>query len=185
MADPNPFSDRLREPLNETTRRTRRNLLAAATVGVVITKVGLVPSKISAFGIGFSQANQKSLLILLIFVIVYFLVTFITYVSSELVAWQIAFRSDELKKLKNADDDYDVWSSDKKEMYIMERARKTYRMARPTFYLRIFIELIVPILFSIYAAIILWNTQISNDKTVFQNGQTYNGQVLSKTDQEK
>ncbi|MBM9606244.1 hypothetical protein [Desulfopila inferna] len=96
MPESNPFSERLREPLNETTRRTRRNLLAAAVIGIVITKVGLVPSKISAFGIKFTQANQKSLLVLLSLIIIYFLIIFIVYVSSELVAWQIAFRSKEL-----------------------------------------------------------------------------------------
>lgn len=82
MSNSNPFSDRLRGPLNETTRKARRNLLAAAVVGVVIAKVGLVSTKISAFGVDFTSANQESLLLLLACAIVCFGVTFVVYLYS-------------------------------------------------------------------------------------------------------
>tara|TARA_B100000780_G_C21014483_1_gene406360 strand:+ start:304 stop:522 length:219 start_codon:yes stop_codon:yes gene_type:complete len=72
MSEPNFIIERLREPFNETTRKTRRNLLVSSLIGVAISKIGLVPEKISAFGIDFSKSNQSALLTLLIFIVSYF-----------------------------------------------------------------------------------------------------------------
>lgn len=158
MGTSNPFSDRLREPFNETTRKTRRNLLAASVLGVVIAKVGLIPSKISAFGIDFTAANQQSLVLLLAFAIAYFGLAFIVYLYSELVAWQIVFRSQELEQLKEESHRRRDSLPDE-EKWFHDRARFTYIQARPTFFIRIFVELVVPVGFAIYAAISLVTTE--------------------------
>lgn len=161
MSNSNPFSDRLREPLNETTRKSRRNLLAAAVVGVVIAKVGLVPTKISAFGVDFTSANQESLLLLLACAIGYFGVTFVVYLYSELIAWQLVFRSKELEQLKE-EAEREVRSRDSDiERFFHKRTRKTYFQARPAFFVRIFVELVIPIVFAIYSAVALLNTESS------------------------
>lgn len=161
MSNSNPFSDRLREPLNETTRKARRNLLAAAVVGVVIAKVGLVPTKISAFGVDFTSANQKSLLLLLACAIGYFGVTFVVYLYSELIAWQLVFRSKELEQLKEEAEREVRGRDSDMERFFRERTRITYFQARPAFFVRIFVELVIPIIFAIYSAVALLNTEPS------------------------
>ncbi|MBC5831559.1 hypothetical protein [Vibrio metschnikovii] len=162
MSSSNPFSDRLREPLNETTRKARRNLLAAAVVGVVIAKVGLVPTKISAFGVDFTSANQESLLLLLACAIGYFSITFVVYLYSELIAWQLVFRSKEMEQLKEeANRNIRERDSDM-EMYFHDRTRRTYFQAKPAFFLRIFVELVVPLVFAGYSALALLNTEPSS-----------------------
>lgn len=159
MSTTNPFSDRLREPLNETTRKTRRNLLAASVIGVVISKVGLVPAKISAFGIEFTSANQESLILLLAFSIAYFGITFVVYLYSELIAWQLVFRSKELENLKEEAKRDASGLRDDRERFYNEKARHTYFQARPTFFIRIFVELAIPIIFAIYSGIALLETK--------------------------
>ena len=68
-----PLEIQLRDPLSKETRLERRNLLGASAIGIVIVKTGLVPSKISALGIEFSQTDQRSLLLAIAAVISYFL----------------------------------------------------------------------------------------------------------------
>jgi len=53
----------------------------------------LIPSKISALGIEFSQTDQKSLLSMIALVVLYFLVAFALYASSDFIAWRFAFRA--------------------------------------------------------------------------------------------
>jgi hypothetical protein len=50
LNEPNPV-DYLIDPLNEITRKERRNSLIASTLGVLVAKASLVPSKFSALGI--------------------------------------------------------------------------------------------------------------------------------------
>ena len=156
MAETNHFTERLREPLNDTTRKTRRNLLASAVVGVVITRVGLVPEKISAFGIEFTSANQQALIALLIAIILYFSVSFFVYVYSELTAWQIVFTSQEIEALKDENiKKFQSFASygreAKEEEKFREHVRFLYFRSKPTFYLRLFVELVIPIVFAAYS----------------------------------
>ena len=153
MSDSNLFSDRLREPLNETTRKIRRNLLAVSIVGVVIAKVGLIPSKISAFGIEFSTSNQEALIMLLGWVILYYCFAFIVYLYSELIAWRLVFLSKELAKLKCEPENITKAT----DYLIHEDARRAYLKAKPIFFIRIFVELAIPIIFAIYSYIALFN----------------------------
>ncbi len=83
------ITDQLREPLNETTRKVRRNLLAASLVGLVTTKVGLIPTQITAFGIAFSTSNLEALMLLITAITVFYLVSFSIYIASELQGWSL------------------------------------------------------------------------------------------------
>ncbi|MDO6446255.1 hypothetical protein Q4493_10775 [Colwellia sp. 1_MG-2023] len=57
--------------------------MAASVIGVVLTKVGLVPTKISAFGVEFSSSNQNALMLLLASAIGYFQLAFLfTYIQN-------------------------------------------------------------------------------------------------------
>jgi hypothetical protein len=80
----------LRDPLTEVTRRERRSLLVASVLSIAFIRGGFVPSKISSFGIEFTQTDPRSLLILLSFVVLYFLLGFLLYAASDLISWRIA-----------------------------------------------------------------------------------------------
>ena len=69
----------LSDPLSDITRKERRNLLLASTVGVYVSWTGLVPTQIATLGIVLSINEQRNFLVLLSIVILYFLVAFITY----------------------------------------------------------------------------------------------------------
>jgi hypothetical protein len=92
-ASSSPADIRLRDPLSEVTRKERRLLLGISALGIVIVKSGLVPSKVEALGIQFTQTNQQALILALGAVIGYFLVAFVLYAASDLTAWRTAFHS--------------------------------------------------------------------------------------------
>jgi hypothetical protein len=77
--------------LSETTSKERRFLLAAALLGVAIAQAGFLPTKISALGIDFERANQRSVLLLLALVLIYFILTFALYAAADLMAWRMAY----------------------------------------------------------------------------------------------
>lgn len=85
-----PWAIRVQDPLTRVTRMERRNLLAASFIGVIIAKTGLVPSKVSALGIDFDHADQSALLKMFAIVVVYFLLAFLIYAASDMIAWRSA-----------------------------------------------------------------------------------------------
>jgi membrane-anchored glycerophosphoryl diester phosphodiesterase (GDPDase) len=193
MADTDHFSERLREPLNETTRKVRRNLLASALLGIVITRVGLVPEKFSAFGVEFTSANQQALITLLIAVVLYFSVSFLVYVYSELTAWQIVFTSKELEALKEASKSeaslrrvsrghisFIDTSTEAEDVKFREHVRFLYQRSRPTFYLRLSVELVIPIVFALYSCYTLATFEVSQDKGPASKVETPANKALNK-----
>ena len=100
MANSDALSDRLREPLNETTRKARRNLLLASIGAFLVAKVELVPQKISALGVDFGASNQEALVQLLLLVITYFAIAFVVYVVSEISAWRFLLASEKVEQIK-------------------------------------------------------------------------------------
>ncbi|HDM8137811.1 TPA: hypothetical protein P0E12_002044 [Vibrio harveyi] len=150
------FTDRLREPLNETTRKARRNLLAASVLGIVTSKVGLVPTKISAFGVEFSSSNLEALMTLLALSIGYFLITFVVYITSELQGWQLLITSKQLLELKEEriSNSTPFDSRDSKiEAEFQERMYSVYSRTKPVFYTRLFVEVLIPSVIATYAII--------------------------------
>ena len=168
MSESNHFSERLREPLNETTRKVRRNLMAASVVGVVLTKVGLIPTKVSAFGVEFSSSNQNALMFLLASAIGYFALSFVVYVYSELTAWQLVFTSKEMEemKLEATHRNRELIEGRSEEDMFRHHVRNLYFRTKPTFYIRLFVELMIPIIFASYSAYSLLSTDISQETKV-------------------
>jgi hypothetical protein len=80
-----PAEMRLGDPLAEVTRKERRSLLIASAVAITIVKTGLVPTKISALGVEFSQADKAALLKVLAAVVIYFLVAFVVYAAADIM----------------------------------------------------------------------------------------------------
>jgi hypothetical protein len=75
------------DPLSDVTRKERRLLLAVSILAIGIVKTGLLPEKVSALGIEFSHADQKSLLGIFTIIIGYFLAAFVVYAAADGVAW--------------------------------------------------------------------------------------------------
>lgn len=92
---PTPTSDaiRLSDPLSEVTRGERRTLLAVSAIGIIIVKTGLVPTKITALGIDFSDTDRVTLIRAISAVIGYFLVAFMIYGITDFTAWRYAIVS--------------------------------------------------------------------------------------------
>ena len=91
MSSESPLDISLRDPLSEVTRKERKMLLGISVLSIFITKTGLIPSKISAFGIDFEKTDQQAFQIVMAFVVVYFLVAFFLYGLSDFLAWRISF----------------------------------------------------------------------------------------------
>ena len=87
-AAPAQFGD----PLSEVTRAERKTLLLVSAIGIVMELTGLVPSKITTFGVEFSEADQDLLLGLFGGVVIYFLVAFLVYAWSDFLAWRAVMR---------------------------------------------------------------------------------------------
>jgi hypothetical protein len=155
----------LRDPLSDVTRRERRALLGVSAIGIVIAKTGLVPSKISALGIEFTQADQRSLLLSVAAIISYFLIAFIVYAASDFLAWRLSYGwtliDEELEKRRLAKD------VDEKERNLKNDIIEEYRlseiwftMSKPMSIVRAVFEFAIPIALGAYAVIVLVSTRV-------------------------
>jgi hypothetical protein len=154
--DINPSDIRLRDPLTEVTRKERRLLLGISAIGIVIVKTGLVPSKISALGIDFGEADQQALITCLGAVVVYFFVSFIIYAASDLAAWRVAFHRSiydvALKRSQESEDEL------KRRLDVLKNRDRLFSwliVSKPTAFLRAVFEFGVPIIIGIYAIVLL------------------------------
>ena len=91
MTEPN-LADIVVDPLNEVTRKERRNLLAASTAALVVSAMGLVPTKLAALGIEFAPPAQKSFLVIFAFVVGYFIIAFLVYGVADFFLWRKKFQ---------------------------------------------------------------------------------------------
>lgn len=88
MADEIVEDNRLIEPLRVQSRLARRNLLISSVIGFLVSKGGLVPTKISALGIELSKPNQQAFTYLIAAIVIYFTIAFIVYGLSDYVRWK-------------------------------------------------------------------------------------------------
>jgi hypothetical protein len=156
----NHVFDKLREPLHETTRKIRRNLLMTSVIGVVVTKVGLIPTKISVFGIEFSYSNQQALMMLLAVIIIYFGVSFLVYVYSELSAWKVLLASKDLEEVREQMNNAEtvIFGTVSTER-IDTQTKFLSKQTQPVFLLRLLIEVGVPVLLASYSCYLLATTE--------------------------
>jgi hypothetical protein len=80
--------------LSDEARKQRRNLLLASAVGIALVKLGIVPTKISALGVTLDPGERKNLLTGLFVIVLFFLVDFVAYAFTDLVAWMPYSRPD-------------------------------------------------------------------------------------------
>lgn len=158
MNSDTPVQISLQDPLNKVTRQERKMLLITSTIGVLIVKAGLIPSKISALGIELDSANQHAFQVILAFVVIYFLVAFVLYGVSDFLSWRIAYNEASKLTYQNFFDDFTRGSlaSDKKyypKEWVPMWPRK---LAFYVSVLRAFFEFFLPVVFSVYAIFLLF-----------------------------
>lgn len=154
-----PSQVALRDPLEEVTRNQRRSLLAASGIGIAIAWTGLVPTEISTLGIKFSQTEQSTLLFFIGVVVLYFLVAFLLYATSDIVAWRLAYGAAEMKSFAEFREKVEEAElegrSDDVEEYYRDRWGTGFRflpfLVRPASLVRAIFDFLVPIAVGIYA----------------------------------
>ena len=150
------ISDFLKDPLSDITRKERRNLLLTSIFGILVIKMGLIPTHISALGIELTAPNQQVFPKLVGYIVIYFLIAFFICGLSDFFIWRKKLQdylvsSNVEAMYRTQDDDY---AEDEAHQGI-SRAKWLYTKAKPVAYLRIFFEFVIPIAVSIYAILIL------------------------------
>jgi hypothetical protein len=107
------FADFLIDPLTPESRKTRRDLLIASTVGVLAAWGGLVPTKISALGIDLSLGAQRGLTWALAAVVLYLTVAFTVYGVADYFNWRLRYQ-DYRERVENESDN---WGPQDQEQY--------------------------------------------------------------------
>jgi len=165
MKEPTPSEIRIRDPLSDVTRKERRLLLGVSVIGIALVKIGLVPSKISAFGIDFTPVNQKSLVYLFAVIVIYFLAAFIIYSASDFIAWRLAFRAaleEILRKRIAARKNVGLRPVDEESRELenmlnerLRRERVVFALSGPVSVIRALFEFLLPITAGLYTILSL------------------------------
>jgi len=75
-----------------TRRKQKRNVLAVSVLSILIVDAGLVPQRISALGVEFSQTDKATILRILFAANVYFAFAFLIYALADFSAWRAEIR---------------------------------------------------------------------------------------------
>lgn len=170
MIEPTAAEIAVRDPLTEVTRKERRALLGMSVLGIALVKTGFVPTKISALGIEFSQADQKSILTILAFVVIYFLVAFVVYATTDFLTWRLAFRSAAIAR-RERQMQRDIAKRDgTTELELVKLDPEgwqhlpgsiAYRISGVASVIRATFEFLLPIIVGIYAAMLLSTAHVA------------------------
>ena len=174
------FTTLLDDPLRDVTRKERRYLLVSATLGVFVSRAGILPTKITSLGVDFSTGDTVMLLKTLFGIITYFIVAFTIYGLSDILTWRFRCSSAlrELRHLAQATksplSDGEIVYPPKFQLniplmilaadcrfraYKYKRFRKTGgvgRFTRMLSFARLVLEIIVPLGVAAYALTGLW-----------------------------
>ena len=90
----------LTDPLSQSTRISRRNLLGMSALAIVSVHTGLMPTQISGLGITFSDSDQRALVSVMILGLIYFFLAFLLYAASDFLAWSNALLKQEATNLR-------------------------------------------------------------------------------------
>jgi hypothetical protein len=149
MSEPDP-STFLSDLLSDVSRRERRNLLIASSVGVLMVHGGLVPTKISALGVDFPPPAQSSLLVLVALVVVYFIAAFFIYGWADFLIWGKR-RHDYLVSLEIAQEDWTTQDQVEHDRLNVPSISWYFRWAPRVAYVRASFEFALPVLAGLYA----------------------------------
>ena len=165
MTEQNLEQSRLRDALSDVTRKERRFLLGTSLLGIALIKTGLVPSKISALGIELQGADQRALLAIVAFVILYFLAAFIIYATSDYLAWRLSISRQAIKRaVSSYEEDLQGFYpqpgtiEEELEKFKAELHKKIhiyFKLVTPTSIVRALFDFVLPIAVGGYALILL------------------------------
>lgn len=149
----------LKDPLSVVARAERRLLLGVSTLSIFVTRVGLIPTKISALGIDFAPSDQHALLNVMACVVVYFLFAFVIYAFSDYLLWKVVCDESQPIRRKGFFDQEASGTVDRANLskggLVDLLPHSPYLMARPTAIIRAIFEFGLPILVAIYAILSL------------------------------
>lgn len=149
----------LGDPLTEVTRKERRSLLGVSTVGLAVALTGLTPEAIPAAGLEFSSLEQVAFQWLLIAVICYYAVAFITYGGSDYLAWRIRYRRAQQDVAEESRKSSEVTDGLRPPKNHLVRRTSFYKMAmefvRPMSVARALVDFLLPLIVAFAAALAL------------------------------
>lgn len=159
-----PLDESFKNFLSSTARKERTMLLISAAIGIAVADVGLIPTKIPAFGIEFTTSNRSQLLILLAFVILYFGFGFTSHFLADFLAWKSRISSSRISAMSNISlsnlDNLPVTGpgTDQRRKIVeglrereLEKFNKTFSQFKLAGLLRIIYDIAIPISLGIYA----------------------------------
>ncbi|HBF88640.1 MAG TPA: hypothetical protein DDX39_08365 [Bacteroidales bacterium] len=151
----------LNDPLSETSRKARKFLLGGSLIGLMIYYSNLIPTKISALGFEFNEVNQTGFITVLSLVILFYLMTFIIYASSDFLKWRISIIETSKSKIQEHirnNKGFFLPNSPEMEVHkveqvFFEKYKQLYGSSTIISYIRILIDIIFPIILSLFIAI--------------------------------
>jgi hypothetical protein len=142
MAEIDPVELLLVDPLSQVTRKARTRLLTLGLLAIVVAKAHVVPTRISALGVEFTETNQKTLLVLTAAVLVYLLLEFAIYAFFDIGRTGVGVGNALRHQLSRHSD---VWRGDAFRYMFMVRA--------------VFFEFALPVVLGIYAIVALYRAK--------------------------
>ena len=152
---------RVSDYLSPVTRKERVWLLGTSLVAVLLTQAGLVPTEMTIFGAKFAHWDQNVLIVVLIFVVVYFLISFAVYAWSDfLLARVLTMRADtesdrEYEKLLEREAREQLTEQDKILLYRYNLYSWVFKASNPTAKLRHLLDLGLPVGVAIYSITVM------------------------------
>ena len=145
------IAERLKVPLGSVAIANRKQLLLFSVLSLIVTVVGVMPTKVSMLGIEFDASNQRAFLVLLTLGVVYYLVSFVVSMLSDLMSWKVLFTLNKEKLLTNLDN-FDISHLSKEQVLDqMKLETSTISQSKLLFSVRILIDVVVPITLSLFS----------------------------------
>lgn len=176
----NPFEAnviRVSDPLSPHTRSVRKSLLISSVAAIFIATTGLIPEKISAMGIEFTQADRGSMLWVLGLVVFFLLVSFAVTAAADFAAWRMSFSAKAWEEesqgynnvRKSMMENRSLTDGDREELAEMERRIGAMwrndghvdrysileRIVGPISWARILVEFVAPLAAGIFGLVLL------------------------------
>jgi hypothetical protein len=131
-------------------------------LGISMAQGGLLPTQVSAFGISLSGSEQRTILVLLGLICLYYLAAFMVYALSDFTSWQIAIRDSLVAVWEAPSGDED--EGDPERAIRMESFFEKHHpflhisdiFVRPVSKMRAVFEFLVPIIVGVYAVLALF-----------------------------
>ncbi len=149
------IAERLKIPLGAVAIANRKQLLLFSVLGIIVTVVGVMPAKIAMLGIEFDTSNQQAFLVLLTLSVVYYLISFVVSMLSDLMSWKVLFTLNKEKLLMNLND-FDISHLTRAQVLEqMKLENSTINQSKLLFSVRILVDVVVPITLSLFSAFCL------------------------------